>query len=93
MNLHPKETELFPTISQYTLYISVLLVIIGQLRITDHNTKILYSLCMLIGSAVGRYGTEITYLLTKYPKDALNKTKRRWTYTILWFFGILGLLF
>jgi len=84
--------QIFSFLSQISLYLTVIVVFIGQTRIESRDIRILYSLCMVIGSAVGGYGTNLTYYATKYPKDLKNKISRWWAYTILLIFGLLGLI-
>lgn len=84
--------QMFSFFSQISLYLTVIIVLIGQTRIESRDIRILYSLCMVIGSAVGSYGTNLTYYTTKRPKDLKNKISRWWAYTILLIFGLLGFI-
>jgi hypothetical protein len=84
--------QIFSFLSQISLYLTIILVLVGQTRIESRDIRILYSLCMVIGSAVGSYGTNLTYHATKHPKDLKNKISRWWAYIILLIFGLLGLI-
>jgi hypothetical protein len=84
--------QIFSFLSQISLYLTVIVVFIAQTRIESRDIRILYSLCMVIGSAVGSYGTNLTYYATKHPKDLKNKISPWWAYTILLIFGLLGLI-
>ena len=86
------DNQIFSFLSQISLYLTVIVIFIGQTRIESQDIRILYSLCMVIGSAVGSYGTNLTYYATKHPKDLQNKISRWWAYTILLIFGLLGLI-
>jgi hypothetical protein len=88
-----EQDEEFSKITQISLYIVAAFTIFAQWRIESHDIRLLFSLCMIIGAAVGRYGSDHTYNMTKFPKDGHKLSARRITYNILVIFGILGLLF
>ncbi len=89
-----EKTGPFSRITQYSLFFSVLIVIIGQFRLTDSNTKLLYSLCMIIGASIGRTGSDVSDFNYQYKfrKFASNMWQRSIAFNILWLFGILGLI-
>lgn len=87
-----KDRAIFPKISQFSLYLTVLLVIIGQFSIKNHDIRVLYSLCMVIASSLSKYGTNISFYITKFPEDEKHVSDRWWGYVVLWVFGIIGII-
>lgn len=78
---------------KYSSYLTVAVIILGLFRIDNKDLKTLYSLLMIIAAAVGRYGVDLIYHITKYKPDYSNRLKRNYAYAILWLVGVLGLLF
>jgi len=84
--------QVFSKLSQISLYITVLLIVVGQWRIETRDIRILYSLCMVIASSVGRYGTNLSYAVEKHPNYIPGQLSRWWAHTALLVFGLLGLI-
>lgn len=76
-----------------TLIVTAVVVIIGQFRVQNHDLRIIYSLCMVIASTVGRYGTELTYLHGRFDDEFEGNFFRHKVYLVVLLFGLGGLLF
>jgi hypothetical protein len=90
-----ESTGPFGQVTQYSLFLTVIIVIIGLFKITDHNFKLLYSLVMIIAASVGKTGSDVAYYnyQNKFGKNVKNMWQRSIAYDLLWLFGILGLIF
>lgn len=86
-------SNIFTSISQWTLYLTVIVAVIARFKISNPDIAIVYSYLLIVGGAVGRYGTDITHYVTKLPKDRISVGNRHTAYNILWLFGILSLIF
>jgi|CXWL01.1.fsa_nt_gi hypothetical protein len=76
-----------------TLVVSAVIVIIGQFQVQNHDLRLIYSLCMVIASTVGRYGTELTYLYGQFDDKSEGDFFRHKVYLVVLLFGLGGLLF
>ncbi|MBI4035907.1 hypothetical protein HY383_03075 [Candidatus Daviesbacteria bacterium] len=61
-------------------------------RISDPNIKILYSLCLVIASGVGRYGTQMIEKKSNRLHGDEYANIRQLIYVVVFIFGLLGLI-
>lgn len=92
-HLEIPENIAFSNFVNKTLIVTAMVVIIGQFRMQNHDLRILYSLCMVIVSTVGRYGTELTYLCGRFDDESESSSFRHKVYLAVLLFGLGGLLF
>lgn len=77
----------------YSLIILAIAAIFAQTRIVSTDIKLVYSLCLVIASGVGRYGTILASRVDPRWDDIRYIGYRHWIYIIMFLFGVGGLIF
>ena len=90
----PINTDLnFHRWNLWSLIFFLITAIIARGRINDSNIRILFSLGLVIASAVGRYGSIMASKLHPLWKHPVYESYRNTVYTVMFLVGVFGLIF
>jgi len=91
--VEPINTDLrFHRWNLWSLIILLMAEIYGLSRIASHDMRLLFSLGMIIGSGVGRYGSIMASKLHPLWKHPLYEGYRDLVYKIMFLVGVVGLI-
>jgi len=76
----------------FSLILIIIVAVNAHAKITNPDIKILYSLCLIIMSGIGRYATIIMSKTEKDKETIKYNGYRHILYAILFLYGLLGLI-
>lgn len=91
-SLDKKIDRLGDKVNFFSLLVSAVISIIAYEKIQSRDIRIIYSLGLIIASAVGRYGTDLTKNKKTSDIGIKHSTLRQLIYKTLFIAGLIGLV-